>query len=359
MKDRDQIERELRIIETLYDGSDADSSVIDRLHDMHPDLESDLDAFRQVKSALDIRPRHHPNRQAVDAVLAFADRDSSLPEEDRERVRHPDRSASRRRAARLRSAGVVTALMVAFVGVYAVWQTSLLESSVLVEDAYEITEKLEHDGGPDQADASSTTLAEQNAELSAIGRSDRADAGSDVVAGRSEPVARTDAIADHPTIAEGSSRVSDDGSAAPAGSAALNSSAASKDGSSKLAAGIQSIEFQSGWAQRPSISAMVGSSSGMVSSPMLTPPAAGIYSFDPVGFDPVIHSDGLQSRSEAFEWDEGAYLIEVYQQIERIRLGVDRGWEPPSVPLELIQVSEESHENPPVRWVPVGEPLER
>lgn len=40
--------------------------------------------------------------------------------------------------------------------------------------------------------------------------------------------------------------------------------------------------------------------------------------------------------AQAVSWDERADVLEVYQHIEMIGSGVEQGWEPPAVPLEML-----------------------
>ncbi len=294
MMDRSKIEMELRLIERLYDEAEGAASA-DRIRTRRPDLQSELEAFQETKAALDARRKQRPDPRSVEAILDEARRAVSAVERDRGRIRRPDRSPQSRRSSQLRSAGVITAFLVVFVGILTVWRSDVIDSPVAVyesEPTAALGERADADtkarnddsDRDDGADSRTNEANEMIAEADEGARDPVARRESEMIERRSDERARL--------TAQGSRSVYED---------SQNHVAALSDG------------------------------------------------------DPLVLLTRRENDNDGIAWDEGEDFIEVHQQIEMIRGGVALGWDPPSVPLEMPPSSDQVQGAPPSYLMPAGE----
>lgn len=338
MNDRKKMDIKLEIIEQLYDGS---GELAEHFRVERPDVSNEFDSMRAMKSALDARPSQRPDAAAFDAVLraaanASAGREpgSPLP------VGRQDRPPRARRALYLRSAGVATAVLTVLIAVTTVWQTNLLDESLPLTPQ-NIAPGVVQDESSSMLDRRERTHQDLAEEKHSGSASRPAKAGSSA-----------------PAAGNSAGKPTDSGERFAAAAGSSEDFAADR-GAEEIAA---EAEFSAG-DRVPGFAAMdepfarVINATQMASSRGESPAAKAAgrqgarrpSDILPVDMRPMNitdyareHGFSFKSTDQDLTWDQAADVMEMYQLIEMIGTGVSHGWEPPSVPLEMVPTSRQN-----------------
>ncbi len=325
MKNKSTMDTRLRMIEELYDGDDHLDA---RIRVERPELQDELTSMQSVKSALDARPRRRPDVETVDAVLrAAADVSAGRPPAGRHPRARQDRKPRARRAVYLRSAGMATAVLTVLIAVSTVWQTDILDGLSPFTGDRMVTEETADHRAPAAADAA---RADDGARADAV---DETPDDEQVSAGRD----RADARRAQSERAASMGRYEITGPAILKGeemAAARAAVADRKSASTNTAPGIVAMKptirhIDSGFAAEPYRNRGQNLLTGRRPSDIL-----------PVAMRPTARTAFVAERgNDGLAWDQAGDVMEMYHQIEMIEDGVSRGWEPPSIPLEMAPAS--------------------
>lgn len=301
MNNRKKMDIRLEIIEELYEG---DGRLAEHVRTERSDLLEELESMQSMKSVLDSRASHKPDAGVLDAVLrAAADASAGRSPESLRPGARQDRPPRARRALYLRSAGVATAVLTVLIAVTTVWQTDVLDGSRPLPDEKIAAEATKNEGAStaDLQDAVPENLAHGEAARSAGSRSVAASP-----AGESAGLVRAF-----------SHSSSDEQEVNAFDQVQITKMESDRWGSDLRVAGPEAR-------RRPSDILPVG----------MRPMDIAAHSGDAR----ELGATGMVS-DEDLAWDQSADVMEMYQQIEMIGEGVARGWEPPSVPLEMVPAS--------------------
>ena len=382
MKHRSAMDSRLRLIEQLYDRDDGGDAA-DRLRAEHPEHRDEIDSIQSMKSALDARPRRRPAPATIDAVLKAAV-DASA---GRAPVRaHPrgreDRRPRSRRAVYLRSAGAATAVLTVLLFVTTVWKSDLVEPPMpRAEEGVVMGPRLE---APDAAaappaagDAASQAYEEEGSGqgADAAGRAERLNARRTGSGPSSSPIAadRSETFADAPgRVAATPLTLQGDPAPSAARGARRQDIYAQRlqaydfpvEGRLDGIAGAELGRPRAGTRVVAPVNRTADRAFGERFSvefdaafwPNRKSPGDGRRPFElpPDGTWPMqtFAVTSAAPTAEELAWDQGDLVIDMYQQIESIEHGVQRGWEPPSIPLEMVLIANPSAD-PSIR--PTGE----
>lgn len=394
MKHRSAMDSRLRLIEQLYDRDDGGGTA-DRLRAEHPEHREEIESIQSMKSALDARPRRRPAPATIDAVLqAAADASAGrAPVRSHPRGRE-DRRPRSRRAVYLRSAGAATGILTVLLFVTTVWKSDLIDTTMPQGEESAVTERRSEASGSTGAPPSAGGTASE-AEGDAYALDDESEHVADATgilaerseargAGvrRSQAPSATDRSVDSPAepegfdVSPGSVRQGDHGRST-AHDAREQSSYAERlqafafpaegrldgPGGAELrpaGAGTRVVAPRNRNADRAFVDGLAAEFDMAAGSDAFWPNRAntmdGRRPSDvlPNGMRPMqmFTVTSASPSAEELAWDQGDMVIDMYQQIQLIEHGVARGWEPPSIPLEMVLTSKEAGD-PSIR--PAGE----
>ena len=333
------METMLKIIEDLYEDR-SDESLVNRIRDHDPNLQKELEAHMQMKAALDARPKQRPDLRTVEAVLeASSSASTSGPSTDignlRDWLRRRDRAPLARRSVHLRSAGVATATLIVFLGIMTVWTDVIVPELSTSNDARVsaaanepradgresgTADDRERAASDERARAGSTDNAGMESEKPAYSRAgDRSFVGAD---------SPSDAGADSPSFA-GADNSAKGWAARPANRWTLDPATAPVGDLSTIFLerghrGPSMTKYSD--ERRPSLAELTRVHSMLVATPASETAGSTGQNVSAVGDKRLV-------------WDASGDIMEVSQDIERIRGGVALDWDLPSVPLEMIRDS--------------------
>lgn len=346
MNDKIKMDSRLELLEKLYEN---DGGLADRIRAERPDLVDELKSMQSMKAALDARAPRRPDAASLEAVLAAA-ADASAGREPA--VGEPaglragargDRPPRARRALYLRSAGVATAVLTVLIAVTTVWQTDLLDGDLPLARKQSAAEHSERTSTLDRAESAASGEDDPNENriqsgedmASAAGVAGNTAAGATRSAGdfASAPeMAAADAAADE--IAE-ESEIAATVERFGSGGRAFGRREAS-DRRANLGNEMQQAKRNASELQNAAMFSVADQDLRRRPSDIL-----------PLGMRPMEirarAGQGLgtpvQNFGDDLTWDQAADVMEMYQQIEMIGEGVSRGWDPASVPLEMVPAS--------------------
>lgn len=315
MKDRSMMNTRLQMLEELYEGEDGR---VDRTSSEQPAMRNELESLRSMKSALDARPPRRPDASTLEAVLQAA-ADASTGRVSRPLHPRQDRKPRARRAVYLRSAGVATAVLTVLIAVTTVWQSDILET---------------------QPPSSAEQFSAADAAREASEPTENAQAGEEEEADDLQEVPGRSAIDDRQASAL-IAPMDYSGESVASPQAARNRGAAltrtSRDAGAELRTLVQGREKME--RTPPSVGAGFADARfrNRGVNPIMNRRPSDIL---PVSMRPLeVAAYADQPATVDLAWDHSGETMQMYQQIEMIGEGVDLGWEPPSVPLEMLPTS--------------------
>ena len=360
MSDSNDMKDRLRHLEELYDGGASDP--------VDGEVAREIASFRKMKALLDARPKQAPDTTIVSAVLAAA-RGESVPKrlhaaDDRqvetastdENSSPPRRHGDRRPVGRERSTvlriGTASALVVLLLAVVGILHLEILDPSTLRPDTGTSLSAAERTN-PERVDEHQERAEEENRTTAGVGadvrgtesdaagaRSDAAGAGPNGVGARPEAApptaARRAATAEGVSIAQSprSAATAQESDGTPVAENRLEAAPPVREGRGGL---DRSREKPESVASKPAFADQ--SITVLAERAAARQMGAAANRVVPTG-----QSTADASADQFVSWDERADVLEVYQHIEMIGGGVEQGWEPPSVPLELMPQQESEYQ---------------